>query len=224
MLLCTIMHIAMTETSDQRLEDHRSKLSQPVVLDTSDTQPFSLSQAFGGKSILREIVETVLLTLIVFLVLNTLTGRFQVRGSSMEPTLQDGQYLVISKLSYWVSTPRRGDIIVFHPPNGTSDDYIKRIVGLPGEQLRIRGGEVLVDGVPLQEPYVVNQGAYSGSWELGNDEFFVLGDNRGNSSDSHMWGTLPQENLVGKAWLCYWPPEAWGLVNHHTFPEPARPR
>jgi len=223
-MLYTIMHIAMTETENERLENPRPNTSQPRILDTSDTQPLSLSQAFGGKSVLREILETALLTVIVFLVLNTLTGRFQVRGSSMEPTLHDGQYLVISKLAYWLKAPGRGDIVVFHPPNGISDDYIKRIVGLPGEQIRIEGGEVLVDGVALEEPYVANQGAYSGSWKLGNDQYFVLGDNRGNSSDSHMWGTLPEENIIGKAWLCYWPPEMWGLVKHHPFPERARPR
>jgi len=165
-----------------------------------------------------------LLTVIVFLVLNTLTGRFQVRGSSMQPTLEDGQYLVVSKLTYWVKAPERGEIMVFHPPNGLSDDYIKRIVGLPGEQVRIEGGQVLVDGVALEEPYVVAEGTYSGSWKLRANEYFVLGDNRGNSSDSHMWGTLPEENVVGKAWLCYWPPQAWGLVEHHVFPKPARLR
>jgi signal peptidase I len=172
--------------------------------------------------LLREILETALLTLIIFLVLNTLTGRFQVRGSSMEPTLHDGQFLVVSKVTYWLSSPERGDIVVFRPPNGLSDDYIKRIVGLPGEQVRITKGHVRVDGVPLEETYVVNLSNYSGSWKLDSDEYFVLGDNRSNSSDSHTWGTLPGENIIGKAWLCYWPPEALGLVRHHDFPKPAR--
>jgi len=212
----------MSNTGKDFLESPHQELSPSRPLDTSDTQPLSLSRAFGGRSVLREILETVLLTLIIFLVLNTLTGRFQVRGSSMEPTLHDGQYLVVSKLAYWLQAPKRGDIIVFRPPNGLSDDYIKRIVGLPGEQIRIREGEVLVDGAPLREPYVVKQGVYSGVWKMGSDEYFVLGDNRGNSSDSHMWGTLPRENIIGKAWVCYWPPEAWGLMDHHTFPEPAR--
>jgi len=223
----TIMLATMTETERDALKPQShpfdsTSSGEPQTLDTSDTQPLSLSRAFGGSSLLREILETALLTLIIFLVLNTLTGRFQVRGSSMEPTLHDGQYLVVSKWTYWLQAPKRGDIMVFHPPNGLTDDYIKRIVGLPGEQIRIRQGEVLVDGVPLQEAYVVNEGIYSGSWKLGSDEYFVLGDNRGNSSDSHMWGTLPRENIIGKAWLCYWPPEAWGPVKHHVFPEPAR--
>jgi signal peptidase I len=185
-----------------------------------DGEPVSLSRAFGGRSLLREVLETVFLSLILFLILNTATGRFQVRGSSMEPALHDGQYLVISKLSYWIHPPERGDVIVFRPPNNPGDDYIKRIVGLPGERVEVRGEVVWVDGILLDEAYLVNSGSYSGEWSLGDGEYFVLGDNRGNSSDSHSWGLLPQENIVGKAWLCYWPPEEWGLVAHHTFPGP----
>jgi signal peptidase I len=179
----------------------------------------SLARAFGGRSLLRETLETALLTAIIFLILNTTTGRFQVRGSSMEQTLFDGQYLLISKVTYWISPPERGDVIVFHPPNNLSDDYIKRIVGLPGERVEIQNGEVSVDGVQLLEPYIANPGSYSGVWEPGEGEYFVLGDNRRNSSDSHTWGVFPGDNIVGKAWLCYWPPEQWGPVAHHTFSE-----
>jgi signal peptidase I len=181
----------------------------------------SLARAFGGRSLLRETLETILLTVIIFLILNTATGRFQVRGSSMEPTLHDGQYLVIGKLIYWIRPPERGDIIVFQPPNSPADDYIKRVVGLPGEQVEIRDGAVWVNGVLLEEPYVANPGFYSSLWSLGDGEYFVLGDNRSNSSDSRSWGVLPVENIIGRAWLCYWPPEEWGLVAHYTFPEPA---
>lgn len=173
--------------------------------------------------LLREILETALLTLVVFLALNTLTGRFQVRGSSMEPTLHNGQYLVISKLTYWLNPPDRGDIIVFHPPTGASEDYVKRIVGLPGEQVTVADGEVRIDGAVLAEEYVIGVGARSGTWTLGPDDYFVLGDNRANSSDSLTWGTLPGENIIGKAWMCYWPPTAWGLVQHEEFPTPTRP-
>lgn len=185
-----------------------------------DGESLSLSRAFGGGSVLREILETVLLTVIIFLILNTATGRFQVRGSSMQPALHNGQYLVVGKLTYWLHPPGRGDIIVFKPPNSSGEDYIKRIVGLPGEQVKIQSGKLWVDGVLFEEPYIANPSSYSGSWNLGDEEYFVLGDNRGNSSDSHSWGMLPRENIVGKAWLCYWPPEEWSLMTHHTFPEP----
>lgn len=207
--------------NEQTSENSRIERTQPGPLRPSEDEPVSLSEAFGGRSVVREIVETVLLTLIIFLVLNTLTGRFQVRGSSMEPTLQDGQYLVVSKLTYWLHPPERGDVIVFHPPSSVSDDYIKRIIGLPGEKIEIRSGEVQVDGVLLDEPYVAKHSSYSDSWSLGQNEYFVLGDNRGNSSDSHTWGTLPRENIIGKAWISYWPPEEWGVVRHHTFQSPS---
>lgn len=186
-----------------------------------DGERVSLARTFGGRSLLRELLETILLTVIIFLILNTTTGRFQVRGFSMEPTLHDEQYMIISKLVYWIHQPERGDVIVFHPPNNPNDDYIKRIVGLPGEQVEIRDGVISVDRVLLEEPYIDNPGNYSGMWDLGDGEYFVLGDNRRNSSDSHTWGVFPQENIVGKAWLCYWPPDEWGMVTHYTFLKPA---
>jgi signal peptidase I len=164
-------------------------------------------------------METVLLAVVIFLALNTATGRFQVRGASMLPTLQNGQYLVISKLTYWIHPPQRGDIIVFHPPTNPGEDYIKRVVGLSGEQVEIRAGEVAIDGQPLDEPYVNNPGTYSGSWTLGEGEYFVLGDNRRNSSDSHTFGVISGETVVGKAWVSYWPPESWSVVPHHSYEE-----
>ncbi|MBU0704715.1 MAG: signal peptidase I [Chloroflexi bacterium] len=185
---------------------------------TPDEEQVSLARTFGGRSLLREVLETVLLTAILFLVLNATTARFQVRGSSMEPTLHNKQYLVINKITYWIHPPERGDIIVFHPPNSPDQDYIKRIVGLPGEQMEIQNEGVWIDGVLLEETYIADPAYYSGTWNLGAGEYFVLGDNRGNSSDSHSWGLLPEDNIVGKAWFCYWPPEDWGGVAHYAFP------
>jgi signal peptidase I len=185
----------------------------------SDHERVSLARTFGGRSPLREVLETVLLTVMLFLVINTFTGRSQVNGSSMEPTLHNGQYLIISKVSYWIHSPERGDIIVLHPPSNVGEDYIKRVVGLPGERIEVRDGKVWVDGVVLDEPYISTSLGYSESWDLGEGEYVVLGDNRNNSDDSHKWGPLAEEDIVGKAWLCYWPPEQWGLVEHHDFSE-----
>ena len=210
----------MEELQPEGAREEQLPATDQELYHSSDSERLSLSRAFGGRSFLREVLETLLLAGIIFLVLNTTTGRFQVRGSSMEPTLQDGQYMVVSKVVYWIHTPERGDVIVFHPPNDPSEDYIKRIIGLPGEQVRIENGTVLADGVLLEEPYIASPGAYSGAWDLGEGEYFVLGDNRRNSSDSHAWGVFPEENIVGKAWLCYWPPEKWGLVEHYAFSQP----
>ncbi len=212
--------------ADVRVEE---ELTEPIpALDSDLRHPpagerISMSRAFWGRSSLRETLETILLTVLIFLVLYVTTGRFQVRGSSMEPTLFNGQYLVVSKAVYWIRPVERGDVIVFHPPNNPDDDYIKRVVGLPGENLEIRDGVVWVDGMRLAEPMIENPGSYSGFWKLQDDEYFVLGDNRRNSSDSHTWGLLPRENIIGKAWLCYWPLERWGLVTHYIFPPLAGP-
>ncbi len=210
----------MEELQPTQIQDEQIAAPDAEQYQPPDDERVSLARTFGGPSMLREILETILLTIIIFVVLNITTGRFQVRGSSMEPTLHDGQYMIISKLIYWIHPPERGDVIVFRPPNGSGDDYIKRVVGLPGEQVEIRDGVVSVGGILMDEPYIANPGFYSGVWELGDGQYFVLGDNRRNSSDSHSWGVFPGENIVGKAWLCYWPPEEWGLTAHHVFPKP----
>jgi len=197
---------------ESQLEDRQIEPSHP-----EEGERVSLARTFGGRSLLQEILETILLALLLFVLINLFTARFQVQGSCMEPTLQSGQYLIVSKLTYWIHPPERGDIIVLHPPNNSKEDYIKRIVGLPEEQVEVQEGQVWVDGVPINEPYVANPPAYSDSWQLGEEEYLVLGDNRSNARDSHNWGTLPKDNIVGKVWLCYWPPEKWGLAAHHTF-------
>lgn len=194
---------------------------RPEQTPPTDDGRVSLDHTFGGHSLLQEVLETILLIVIVFLALNTTTGRFQVRGSSMEPSLSDGQYLVVSKVAYWIRSPQRGDAIVFVPPNGASDDYIKRIVGLPGDLVEISEGQTWVNGSPIDEEYILQPAAYSGSWSLREEEYFVLGDNRNNSSDSHSWGLLLRKSIVGKAWLRYWPPDSWSLVRHHSFLESA---
>src|SRR5512147_1086730 len=104
----------------------------------------------------REIIETVLLTALIFLIVNTLTGRFRIEGQSMEPNLHDGEYVLIDKVSYMLHPPERGDVIVFVPPNNERD-YIKRVIGLPGDTVEIRGGRVYVNGIALDEPYLQNR-------------------------------------------------------------------
>ena len=123
--------------------------------------------------------------------------------------------MLINKLSYWLVEPERGDIIVLEFPNDHTRDFIKRIIGIPGDHIEIGNGEVKVNGVSLTEPYIKASPNYSGSWIVPEDNFFVLGDNRNNSHDSHSWSFLPRGDIVGKAWLIYWSPSNWGLVPHH---------
>lgn len=180
----------------------------------------SLSRSFGIRSWLQDLLETLLLALIIFLVINTLTGRYQVHGQSMEPSLHNGQYLIASKVTYWLHPPERGDVVVLRPPaNEGAIPYIKRVIGLPGDKIEIEEGRVWVNGVILNEPYTGGPPAYRDKWVVEEGYYFVLGDNRNNSSDSHRWGLLPEQNIVGKAVFSYWPPEYWGTIPHYEYPE-----
>ncbi len=179
----------------------------------------------SGRSFLREIVETILLTLLLFVIINTVTGRFRIEGQSMLPGLTSDQYILINKVVYRLHPPERGDVVVFHSPREPSKDLIKRVIGLPGEMVLIREGQVFVDGQPLVEPYIDPRNQRrraSGSWELGPDDYFVMGDNRVNSSDSRHWGPLDGDQIIGKAWISYWPPDYWPhnySIPHYCFPD-----
>ena len=139
----------------------------------------------------------------------------------MLPTLHEGEYLIINKLIYYLEEPERGDIIVLHFPNDRSRDFIKRIIGLPGDTVEIRNGEVRVNGYLLNEPYISAPPNNNKTWQIPEDQFFVVGDNRPNSSDSRSWSYLPREDIIGRAWVVYWPPQDWQLVPH--FPHDGVP-
>ena len=149
---------------------------------------------------------------------------FFVRGASMEPTFEDGEYLLIDQLSYRFREPRRGEVIVFRFPQDESQYFIKRIIGLPGDLLKMQDGLVYVNGEPIDEPYVQELcrtvTCRDREWQLGEDEFFVLGDNRNASQDSHDFGPINREQIVGKAWVRYWPPSSWALIDDHHHYEP----
>lgn len=183
---------------------------------TPSTREAQQSAQQPTRVIIREIIETLLLTLFIFWIVNTATGRYRVQGHSMLPTLEEGEYLIINKLSYYLDEPRRGDIVVLHYPRDRSREYIKRVIGLPGDRVEVGNGQVRVNGVVLDEPYLNGAPAYrTQSWTVPEDQFFVMGDNRNNSSDSRSWSFLPRSDIVGKAWVIYWSVEDWGLVPHH---------
>jgi signal peptidase I len=171
------------------------------------------------KSVFREFVETVLFTLLIYFLIRTfLFENYRVVGHSMDPTLADGQYLVVCKFLYRLQEPQRGDVIVFRDARGGERKLIKRIIGMPGESVEIKDGKVFVDGRSLDEPYIQEQPRYARPLSVVPEgEYYVLGDNRNNSSDSHNWGSLPRGAIVGKSCVSYWPPEMWGLVPHVSY-------
>ena len=133
----------------------------------------------------------------------------------MEPTLHTSQYLLVDKVSYMVGEPQRGDIVVLRFPQDPRRDFIKRVIALPGEEVEVRRGLVSIDGHALDEPYIKDKPVYEfPSKRVPPRSYFVLGDNRNNSHDSHVWDWLPREYLIGKAWVSYWPLESWGVVSH----------
>ena len=164
-----------------------------------------------------DLLETIVLSIALFLGINALTARVLVEGNSMHPTLENHQRLIVNKLAYKSDLPERGDIVVFHFPIDPDQDFIKRVIGLPGDNIEIDSGEIRVNGEVLIEPYVASTPSYVGAWHVPDNQLFVLGDNRNNSSDSHVWGTVPIESLIGKTLLIYWPPSDWALIEHIQF-------
>ena len=168
------------------------------------------------RTFFREIIITLFLAVIIFFVLQATVQSFVVIGSSMEPNLQEGERLIVNKFVYNMHRPERGDIIVFNPPNNQKTDYVKRIIGLPGETVEVKDGAVYINGQRLSEPYVKNTPKYTVSpQKIPNNEYFVLGDNRNNSNDSHNGWTVDEESIIGKTWISIWPPTEWKLLPPH---------
>ncbi len=186
---------------------------------------------------LRETLEVVVLALLLFLGLQASVQNYRVEGSSMNPTLENGEYLLVNKLgyihldlarveavlpgvkdgrastSYLLHPPQRGDVIVFHAPPDPSRDFVKRVIALPGETVVVRRGQVYVNGTLLPDSYQV-AGSFDSTepYTVPPDSYFVMGDNRNHSNDSRHWGPVPAENIVGRVWFTYWPREKFGFV------------
>ncbi len=146
---------------------------------------------------------------------------FVVEGNSMEPNFHDHEYLLVNQLTYRIRAPERGETIIFQYPKDPKEDFIKRIIGLPGEKVEIKNGQVFINDHLLEEKYLnLAEGSVSSTsgesfLVLGNDEYFVMGDNRNHSSDSRDWGSLPRKNIIGRAWLDVYPFRYWGLVKNY---------
>ena len=170
------------------------------------------------RDLVREIIGTVILAAVIFVLLQATIQSFIIIGSSMEPQFHEGQRLLISKIAYTFSEPERGDVIIFEPPDKPDSAHlIKRIIALPGDTIEITDGVVYINEKAIDEPYIKAAPSYTMKCEeIPEGEYFVLGDNRNNSTDSHVWGTVPRENIIGKAWLSIWPP---GVAPNYNMQE-----
>lgn len=171
--------------------------------------------------LVREVIETIVLTVLMFLVIRLAVQNFNIDGMSMEPGLHNSELILVDKWSYHFRTPNRGDVVVFVAPPNPSQDYIKRVIGLPGDVISIQDTTVTVNGKTLKEFYVdpSRQGNPYASFVnhvVPPGMYFVLGDNRGGSSDSRDWGCLPTQNVIGRAALVYWP---LGQTNDGLLPD-----
>lgn len=162
-----------------------------------------------------ETLETIILAAVLFAGINFVSARIRVDGRSMEPTFHHGEYVIVNKLAYRFDEFERGDVIVFPYPFNEEEDFIKRIIGLPGDRVTVRGGQVYVNDRLLDEPYISAQPLRDFEETLvPESQLFVMGDNRNDSSDSRSWGTLEMDAVIGEAWFVYWPLSDLGLVEH----------
>jgi len=182
-------------------------------------QPPASGKAPHQKSFLRDTLEIVFLALVLYVVIQYAVQTVHVLGSSMSATLHDNDLLVASKISYKLHPPQRGDIIVFKPPNEDSRDFIKRVIALPGDRIRITNAVVYINGQVLHEPYLPEAWTYNNTWPadgqdklVPTDQYFVMGDNRNHSSDSRSFGFVELDAILGKAEVRIWPINQAGFL------------
>ena len=213
-------------------------------------EPKERARRLPGKqwALVREVLQTLLLALVLFVSLRTLGLNVRVEGASMQPGFQDGQHLLVNKLVYFhfdrhalghllgrpqgdrytvylFHPPRRGDVIILRPPGGSDSPYVKRVIALPGETVAVRDGTVYVDGRALDEPYVADPPRYAyptgnsgaGALTVPAGSVFVLGDNRNHSTDSHVFGPVPLDDVIGQASVSYWPLGDIGPIAHQRY-------
>ncbi|MEX1157784.1 MAG: signal peptidase I [Thermomicrobiales bacterium] len=220
---------------EQRQREAQPNAPEPVASEDDSVEP-------ARRSAVWEIVETLLLAVFIFIAVRSVVLNFRVDGLSMEPNLDSGQMLLVNRqvfyhfdshsLVNWIPfvelegeniiypfhPPKRGDIVVLHPPVDNGKPYIKRVIGLPGEQLSIHDGAVYIDGQRLEEEYL-NGAATAWSGSIGQEEItipdgqvFVMGDNRNNSTDSRVFGPIDIDKIIGKAWISYWPSDRLDIL------------
>ncbi len=178
------------------------------------------SNPSAAASLFREVAEVVVLAVILYFGISFVIQAVHVEGLSMFATLNDNDYLIANKIDYRIHNPQRGDIIILRPPTNNSQDFIKRIIALPGERLLIRDGIVYINGHKLDEPYLPEAWTIDTNWPhngsdgqvMGPNEYFVMGDNRNRSQDSRIFGPITRDRIDGKAWFRIWPLDHFGNI------------
>jgi signal peptidase I len=184
------------------------------------------TQAAKGRGIITEVAEVLLLALGLYLIINVAIQTVHVIGSSMFPTVFDQDYLIATKIDYRLHPPQRGDIIIMRDPYDSSRDFIKRVVGVPGDKILIRNGQVFINGHYLREPYInpAEPWTENADWPLGSttdpegvllkdNQYFVMGDNRNHSSDSRVFGPVNRDQIEARAWIRVFPLTKFGPVD-----------
>ena len=198
-------------------------------METHNQDKNNISKAETGpiRTFIWDLVKIVGVSMAIIIPFRLLVAEpFVVSGSSMLSNFHNNDYLIVDRLSYRRSEPRRGDVVVMKYPKNTSEYFIKRIIGLPGETVMLQNGKVVIvnpqnpQGMTIEEPYL-SSGTPTlgrpGPYTLGNGEYFVLGDNRTASSDSRVWGILPENDIVGRAWLRIFPLKDFGFIKTPTY-------
>ncbi len=184
---------------------------------TPDKEPPNMNRR-KGSYVFLEILQTILLAAAFYFAIDAVIDRVEVFNISMDPTVKQGEVIFVNKLAYRLGEVDRGDVVTFHYPEDPDYDYIKRAIGLPGDEVRIAEGEVYVNDIQLDEPYLPDHTTEGeGSWTVPEGMYFVMGDNRQGSSDSRSWGFVPEEDLIGKALAVYWPLNDMRVLTHYTI-------
>jgi signal peptidase I len=195
------------------------------MLESNGRQRLSSALGAAGLFFLELVKIIVLAGVTIFFVRYFLFKPFYVKGASMEPNFHEKEYLIIDELSYRLHDPKRGDVVVFRPPENTKEFFLKRIIGLPGERVKIAEGRVIIynqahpEGVVVNEAYLPHDSTTAGDQTvlLGQNEFFVLGDNRPNSFDSRRFGPIDRSSVVGRTWIRGWPFDRISVLNTPSF-------
>lgn len=179
-----------------------------------ENAPLEQEPRLTVKSFLLELVQVLVLAALLYFAIDAVISRVVVQNISMEPTLVPGEFLMVNRLAYRSGNFQRGDVVIFHYPLNPKEDFIKRIIGIPGDTVRVENGNVYVNDIQLTEPYIAEAPDYTGSWTVPQGNIFVLGDNRNRSLDSHAWGFVPFNQVLGKALAVYWPFNKMKVISH----------